>query len=427
MKVAIIGSGGREHALAYKIKQSELLSDLFILPGNPGTENLGTNINISSEDKKSILEFCLNNKIDLVVIGAEQPLVDGLSDLLRNNGLLVFGPSQSASAIEGDKAFSKNLMKQFNIPTAAFKTFYKEDYQKCINYLKTIEYPTVIKASGLAAGKGVIICANFAEANKTVEDIFKNNQFGDSGNQVVIEEFMAGLEASIFAVTDGDDFVTLPAAQDHKRIYNNDEGKNTGGMGAYAPAPLITNELLEEIEEKIIKQTLNALSAIGRKYNGCLYAGIMITKEGPKVVEFNCRFGDPETQVVLPIIEGDFLKLIYSTAKGKVDKTSVKYSGACAVCVIAASGGYPDGYKKGIVISGLDKITSENTIVFHAGTRKNNGDIVTSGGRVIGVTSVNKYGDLSDCKKETYNEISKINYSGMHYRTDISDKASLKV
>ncbi len=423
MNVAIIGSGGREHALAYKIAQSESLSKLFVIPGNPGTENLGVNITMDISDPENVIKFCEKESIELVVIGPEQPLVDGLGDSLRNAGFNVFGPDKAAAAIEGDKAFSKSLMKDYNIPTAAFEVFRKVDYQKALYYLNEINYPSVIKASGLAAGKGVLICNDKSEAVEAVESMFNDDLFGESGHEIVIEEFMEGLEASIFAITDGDEYVLLPSSQDHKRIYDNDEGKNTGGMGAYSPAPLITPELLSEIDEKIIKRTLNALSDSGRKYVGCLYAGIMVTKDGPKVVEFNCRFGDPEAQVVLPVLEGDFLKLLYSAAIGEIDKECVNSSGACAVCVIAASGGYPDSYEKGKVISGLDEITDSNSIVFHAGTKKVDDIIVTSGGRVLGLTRIDKSGDITTCKQKAYEELPKISFEGMHYRKDISDKA----
>lgn len=423
MNVAVIGSGGREHALAYKISQSESLTKLFIIPGNPGTENLGQNKSLDMKDHKNLIEFCNSEQIDLVVIGPEQPLVDGLADSLRGAGIKVFGPDQSAAAIEGDKSFSKSLMEKYNIPTAAFKVFKKNDYNNAITYLDDINYPTVIKASGLAAGKGVLICSNKEEAVKAIDDMFQNSVFGESGHEIVIEEFMEGLEVSIFAVTDGEDYVILPSSQDHKRAFDNDEGKNTGGMGAYAPAPLVTGSLLREIESQIISPTLKALDDSGAKYNGCLYAGLMITKEGPKVVEFNCRFGDPEAQVVLPIVEGDFLKLLYTAAAGKIDKTCISHSGACGVCIIAASGGYPDSYEKGKEITGLEDIDYSETIVFHAGTKRVNNKIVTSGGRVIGLTSIDKTGNIKACKQKAYDELSKINFEGMQYRKDISDKA----
>lgn len=421
MKVVLIGSGGREHALAYKIAESPQLEKLYCLPGNPGTKLFAENVNITGS--VDILNFCIEKNIDLIVIGPEQPLVDGLADILRENGFNVFGPSKLAAQIEGDKSFSKTLMKKYGIPTADFEIFEKSDYEIAVTYLKTKEYPIVIKAFGLAAGKGVLICESFEESKIALDECFRNNTFGEAGEKVIIEEFMVGQEASIFAVTDGNDFVILPAAQDHKRIYNGDKGKNTGGMGAYAPAPLITIEIQKEIEEKIIIPTLNAMKSENMLYNGCLYAGLMITSTGPKVVEFNCRFGDPETQAVLPLLEGDFLELLNSAAKGKIDKTSVKYNGGSSVCVVAVSKGYPGKFEKGFKIFGLDEFEDNEIKVFHAGTKDENGFIKTNGGRVLSVTSFITKNDLKEAKQKAYEGISKISFNGMFYRKDISDKA----
>ena len=425
MKVVLIGSGGREHALAYQISKSSTLTKLFIIPGNLGTQALGENLSIHGDDE--IAEFCENNDIDLVVIGPEKPLVDGLANLLRLKGIKVFGPDSAAAQIEGDKSLAKWLMLKYNIPTAAFKVFIKSEYQLTIEYLKDVPYPKVIKASGLAAGKGVLICNNFDEAKSSVDDIFKNEIFGDAGDSLIVEEFMEGEEASIFAITDGLDYVCLPAAQDHKRIGDNDTGKNTGGMGAYAPAPVITNELKLRIEREIIRPTLEGLKKENRKFIGCLYCGLMITNQGPKVVEFNCRFGDPETQAVLPLLEGDFLKLLYSAASGKIDKEAIKYNGGSAVCVVAASKGYPDKYDKGFEISGLNKISSDDAIVFHAGTKKEGDNIVTNGGRVLGVTAVIDKNNLKLCKSKVYEALKKISYENIYYRTDIADKGIKRI
>jgi phosphoribosylamine--glycine ligase len=426
-KVAVIGSGGREHALVQRIHESRDNVKIYAIPGNPGTKNIAENIILNDTANGTIVEFCLENNVDLVIIGPEQPLVDGLADELRANEILVFGPDKDAAKIEGDKTFSKELMKKYKIPTAGFRAFNKNNKSECLNYLQKIKYPTVVKASGLAAGKGVLICENKNDAIEAVIDMFDNNLFGDSGHSIVVEEFMVGLEASIFAITDGNDYVILPASQDHKRVYDNDEGKNTGGMGAYAPAPLITEKLLERIENEIIVPTLDAMRKEGKPYNGCLYAGLMITEEGPKVVEFNCRFGDPETQVVLPIIEGDFLRLLESTARGKIDKSAIKHSGACAICVIASAPGYPDSYPKGLAISGIDGVSGKDNYIFQAGTIEKNGRILTNGGRVLGVTNVNRSGDLTLCKTKTYELIANINFDGLHYRTDISDKRDLVI
>lgn len=313
-------------------------------------------------------------------------------------------------------------MNNAQVATAAYKEFYVNHFEETLDYLKGIKYPIVLKADGLAAGKGVIICGDFSEAKEAVKDFFVNKIFGSSGDKIIIEEFLTGEEASVFAITDGEDFVCLSAAQDHKRIGDNDTGKNTGGMGAYAPTPLITEKLQQKIEKEIIAPTLNELKRSGNKFIGCLYAGLIITESGPKVIEFNCRFGDPEAQVVLPLIEGDFLELLFSAANGKIEKNSVKYSGGCSVCIVAASGGYPDKYEKGLLINGLD-LTNENIVIYHAGTIEKDGNILTNGGRVLGVTSVINSNDLLTAKKIAYQAIEKISFDGMYYRKDISDKA----
>jgi phosphoribosylamine--glycine ligase len=422
MRVILIGSGGREHALALKISKSSLLDKLFIIRGNPGTKQVGENIGINPSHGDKVLQFCKDEKIDLVVVGPEQPLVDGISDYLRNSGFKVFGPSQKAAQIEAHKSFAKKLMKKYNIPTSDFIEFSSDEYETAISYLKKSKYPLVIKADGLAAGKGVLICYNFDEAERSLKEMFVDKVFGASGEKVVIEEFMEGEEASILVITDGTDFISLPSSQDHKRIGDNDTGKNTGGMGAYSPAPVVTNELLSLIESKIIKPTLAGMRNEGFPFSGCLYAGLMITKEGPKVVEFNCRFGDPETQVVLPLLKGDFLKLLYSSAIGKLDKTSVHYEDACAVCIVAASKGYPDSYKKGFEITGWD-INDKRIIVYHAGTDEVDGKVITSGGRVLGVTAILNKNDLREAREKAYDAIKQIHFKGIYYRKDIAVKA----
>ena len=421
--VLLIGSGGREHALAYKISQSKDLNKLFIAPGNPGTNLLGENINLNPDDHNAILTFCKQRKIDLIVIGPEKPLVEGLADILRQNNFLVFGPNKEAAAVEGSKTFAKSLMKKYNIPTAEYSEFSSSQISMAEEFLKSSKFPIVIKADGLAAGKGVIICNNFNEASYALNQIFIKKSFGSAGDKIIIEEFLVGEEASIFTITDGKEFVCLPSAQDHKRIGDNDTGKNTGGMGAYAPAPIITDEMLCRIENEIVLPTLKALVNENKKFNGCLYCGLMITKEGPKVVEFNCRFGDPETQAVLPLLEGDFLELLFSAAYGSLNIDSVHYSGGASVCVVAASKGYPDKYEKGFEITGLNEINNNEIIVFHAGTKEENGKYFTNGGRVLGVTSLIKKNDLKLAKRKSYEAIHNINYNGMYYRKDIADKA----
>ncbi len=422
MKIALIGSGGREHALAAKISEGKSCSKLYILPGNPGTKQVGENISIVQDDHNAILNFCTEHKIDLVIIGPEKPLIDGLTDKLIKNGIKVFGPTLQAARIEGEKSFAKNLMKEYNIPTAAFEVFNKENYDYAINYLHKVDYPIVIKADGIAAGKGVIIVECFDDAKEALKECFVNSSFGSSGDKVVIEEFMSGQEASIFAITDGFDYVLLPAAQDHKRIFDDDKGKNTGGMGAYAPTSFVNEKNIEVIAKEIIEPTLKAMNEKGSSYVGCLYCGLMLTSQGPKVVEFNCRFGDPETQVVLPLLEGNFVELLYSAACGKINKGSVRYNGGTSVCVVAASKGYPDKFEKGFEIHGLEQIP-QKIKVYHAGTKEVNGKIMTNGGRVLNVTSFIEKNDLIEARRIAYDAITKIHFDGMYYRKDISDKA----
>ena len=422
MNVVVIGSGGREHALALKIKESSQLSSLFILPGNPGTASLGKNVSINISDHKKIVEFCKEKKIDLVVIGPEQPLVDGLANVLRQNRINVFGPNKEAAEIESSKYFAKHIMKESGVLNAKYLPFTSNMFEHANDYLKSKKYPCVIKVDGLAAGKGVFVCNDQKEAVEALNIIFKDKVFGDSGEKVLVEEFLEGQEASVFGICDGNDCICLPASQDHKRIGDNDTGKNTGGMGAYAPAPIVSPQMLESIKNKIMIPVLNTLKKNNKEFIGCLYAGLMITEEGPKVIEFNCRFGDPETQVVLPIISGDFLDLLYSAASGKLNRKAVEYNGGCSVCVVAASGGYPDSYEKGFEISGLDEVPSD-IIVYHAGTKEENEKILTNGGRVLGVTSVLPEFNLMLAKDKAYQAIEKISFKNMYFRKDISDKA----
>ncbi len=422
MNVAIIGSGGREHALALKIKESPTPNKLYILPGNPGTKFLGQNVNINPTEQNKIVEFCKENKIDLVVIGPEQPLVDGLANTLRENNINVFGPNKEAAQIESSKSFAKKVMKEAGVPTAKYIPFTSKMLEPAKEYIRNKKYPCVIKADGLAAGKGVFVCNDSTEAEQALNLIFHDKVFGESGEKVLVEEFLVGEEVSVFAICDGNEFVCLPASQDHKRIGDNDTGKNTGGMGAYAPAPIITPKLFEEIKNRIFYPVITTMNKRNANFIGCLYAGLIITEEGPKVIEFNCRFGDPETQVILPVIKGDFLHLLFTAAQGKVDKASVDYNGGSSVCIVAVSKGYPDSFEKGYEISGID-VGQPDIIIHHAGTKEVNGKVITDGGRVLGVTSVLKDFNLMLAKDIAYKALEKISFKNIYYRKDIADRA----
>ncbi|PJA99218.1 MAG: phosphoribosylamine--glycine ligase [Ignavibacteriales bacterium CG_4_9_14_3_um_filter_30_11] len=422
MNVAIIGSGGREHALALKIKQSPTLENLYIIPGNPGTSLCGDNVELDITNYTSIYKFCKEKNIFFVVIGPEAPLVDGLADYLRNKNINVFGPSAKAARIESQKSFAKKMMIDNNVPTADYKEYTSDQYEKAKNYLVQSKYPLVMKADGLAAGKGVLICDNKLDGIKNLDDLFLKNKFGEAGNKIIIEEFLIGEEVSIFAITDGENFVCLPSAQDHKKIGENDTGLNTGGMGAYSPAPIITDTILREIESTIIKPIIYAMRESGNNFIGCLYAGLILTNNAIKVIEFNCRFGDPETQVVLQLLDGDFLRLLYSASIGKIEKDSVKYNGGCSLCVVASSKGYPENYEKGFEINGLNSITDPNVIIYHAGTKSVGNKIVSNGGRVLGITAYSNKINFKLAKEQVYKNLEKINFDGMYFRRDIAQK-----
>lgn len=420
MKILLIGSGGREHSLADKLKDNKQV-ELYATPGNPGIFELAIDAKIDASNFEEVANFCKGKNIDFVVVGPEKPLSEGIADFLESKAIPVFGPSKLAAEIESSKAFAKNLMKANNIPTASYAIFSKDEKQQAIDYINQLERNVVIKADGLAAGKGVIVTNSKEEATRALAEIY-SGAFGDAGDKVVIEEFLEGEEASIFILTDGVQYTLLPAAQDHKRILDGDKGKNTGGMGAYAPAPLITEELKAQIIEQIVEPTLQAMNASGRKFKGCLYAGLMITKHGPKVIEFNCRFGDPETQAVLQLIEGDFAGLLHSIAKGKIEKNLISIkNNISASCVVLASSGYPDKFEKGFEITGIENITNKNIKVYHSGTSLVNGKLVTSGGRVLCVTSFAQ--SLQDSLDLNYQAVEKINFQGKYFRKDIGYKA----
>jgi len=420
MTTLLIGSGGREHALAYALKNSDSCRYLYCSPGNPGIFELAVNAQLDVNDYLAVAEFCKDKNVDLVVIGPEQPLAEGLSDFLRERNINVFGPSKAAAQLESSKGFAKEFMKRHRIPTAKYERFSADEADKAHKYIDSHNIPIVLKADGLAAGKGVIIAETKVDAHNALDDMFAG-KFKDAGKDVVIEDFLQGEETSILAITDGQDFFLMPSSQDHKRVFDGDKGENTGGMGAYAPAPIVDDLLLKKIEEKIIKPTIGGMAGNGMQFIGCLYAGLMIHKGEPYVVEYNVRFGDPETQPVMMLFNGDFVKLLHSAAIGSLDKSAASIvQDEYTCCIVLASDGYPGAYDKGMEISGLDIIDKDTTYVFHAGTSKKNGNLLSNGGRVIGVTSRGK--TLKEAIDNAYSEVSKIKFSNMYYRTDIGQK-----
>ncbi|HHT9130617.1 MAG TPA: phosphoribosylamine--glycine ligase [Candidatus Brocadiaceae bacterium] len=420
MKILIVGSGGREHALAWKIAQSPMVKKIFCAPGNPGIAEVAKCVDIKAENIDELCNFALKQKIDLTVVGPEDALTAGIVDKFRDRHLDIFGPSKRASIIEGSKVFAKTLMRKHGIPTADFKVF--EDVKQAKNHAATCEFPLVIKADGLAKGKGVFVCKTLDAASKHLDDIMKEKIFGEAGNKVVIEEFLSGEEVSILAVTDGKTIVPLSSAQDHKAVYDGDKGPNTGGMGVYSPVPLVTEELQFSIEENILVPVVHAMKKENRPYRGVIYAGLMITSNGPKVLEFNARFGDPETQVLLMRMKSDLVPLLLSTAKNTLEEVAIEWNDGVSVCVVMASKGYPDKYEKGLPISGLETLKGlDNVQVFHAGTSMKDGKVVTNGGRVLGVTALGK--DIQEAQKTVYGAIQKISFEGAHYRRDICAKA----
>ncbi|MCC7431332.1 phosphoribosylamine--glycine ligase [bacterium] len=418
--VLILGSGGREHAIAHSLSKSPLLKKLFCIPANPGIAELCQTDKISLSDFEALATFCEKEKIDLVVVGPEQPLAEGIVDFFTQKNILIFGPSQKAARIESSKAFAKNLMAKYKIPTASYKICNSK--KQALQELSGFNEKLVVKASGLAAGKGVIICENHNEAKNVISEIFNTNKFGLAGKEIVLEEFMEGEEISVFAFTDGKSYVLLSSAQDHKRILEGDKGANTGGMGAYSPVPVATKEVLKEIKDKIIQPTISALANEGSVYKGVLYAGLMLTKNGIKVVEFNCRLGDPETQVVLPLVKSDLLELILACVQGNVKNYKLELSGKFASTVVLASKGYPEIYEKGKIINGLQNFkNSDELIIFHAGTKIVDGNLVTNGGRVFSITGVSE--NLQKSLDLVYKKIEEIGFDGKIFRKDIGYRA----
>lgn len=420
MKVLVIGSGGREHALLWKLSQSPSVTDVYVVPGNDGMSDVASLIPIKGND--DIIDFARLMQVDLTVAGPETVLTEGLADEFEKRGMAFFGPSKAAARIEGSKGFAKALMKKYGIPTAAYETF--DDEEKAIAYLKANDtYPIVIKADGLASGKGVIIAQSEEEAIDTVKDMLEGHTFSGAGRSVVIEEFMEGEEASMLCFCDGTNVVPMISAQDHKRIFDFDKGPNTGGMGAYAPAPVMTKEMCEEVNVRILRPIVAAMKKEGYPFKGCLYAGLMITSEGPKVVEFNCRFGDPETEAVLPLFDGDLARVMLDCVHGTLSDEAVVWKKACAVDVVLASEGYPASHSSGEVISGIEDAQKAGCLVFHAGTVKKNGEYVVNGGRVLNVVALAD--TLAEAKAKAYEGVSRISWRGMQYRHDIADKGLL--
>lgn len=420
MKVLVIGSGGREHSLLWKLSQSPSVTDVYVVPGNDGMSDVASLIPIKGNE--DIIDFARLMQVDLTVAGPETVLTEGLADEFEKRGMAFFGPSKAAARIEGSKGFAKALMKKYGIPTAAYETF--DDEEKAIAYLKSNDtYPIVIKADGLASGKGVIIAQSEEEAIDTVKDMLEGHTFSGAGRSVVIEEFMEGEEASMLCFCDGTNVVPMISAQDHKRIFDFDKGPNTGGMGAYAPAPVMTKEMCEEVNVRILRPIVAAMKKEGYPFKGCLYAGLMITSEGPKVVEFNCRFGDPETEAVLPLFDGDLARVMLDCVHGTLSDEAVVWKKACAVDVVLASEGYPASHSSGEVISGIEDAKKAGCLVFHAGTVKKNGEYVVNGGRVLNVVALAD--TLAEAKAKAYEGVSRISWRGMQYRHDIADKGLL--
>lgn len=422
MRILLIGGGGREHALAWKLAQSDKVEKIFAAPGNPGIAMLKkcSCIDLKLDDLEKVADYAEEESIDLTVVGPEATLVAGIADVFKRRGLPVFGPSKAAAQLEGSKAFSKELMAKYNIPTAFFKIC--EDMETAKAYVKEKGAPIVVKADGLAAGKGVVVAMTEEEALEAIEEMMGDHKFGNAGARVVLEEYMEGEEASLLAFTDGKTVVPMLAAQDHKRIFDNDQGPNTGGMGTYAPAPVMTDILRLKATERILKPVVAAMAKEGTPYQGCLYAGLMIKDDIIKVVEFNCRFGDPETQVVLPLLESDLAEIMLACATGTLDQADVAWSDKAAVCVVMASGGYPESYETGKVITGLAEVDAqENTVVFHAGTKNAAGSIVTAGGRVLGVTAVDD--NIRAARDRAYAAVENIKFDGAFYRKDIAWRA----
>lgn len=419
MKVLVVGSGGREHAIIWKLKQSPKVTELYCAPGNGGISEIAQCVPINAMDIEGIVAFSKENAIDLVVVAPDDPLAAGMVDALEGAGIRALGPKKNAAIIEASKVFSKELMKKYNIPSAAYEVFDDSSLPK--DYAKKAKYPLVVKADGLALGKGVLICNTVDEAMSAISSIMEEGIFGKAGQKIVIEEFLTGPEVSVLAFTDGKTLVPMISSQDHKRALDNDRGLNTGGMGTFAPSRHYTDEIHKICMEKIYIPTINAMRNEGRTFKGILFFGLMLTNDGPKVLEYNARFGDPETQVVLPLLENDLLEIFDAIIDEKLDKISISWRKKAAVCVIMASGGYPEKYEKGYEINGIEEAKKhDDVIIFHAGTKKENGKFYTNGGRVLGISAVAE--DIEKAREKAYKAVSEISFKNAHYRRDIGIK-----
>ncbi len=421
MNILLIGSGGREHAFAWKLNQSALCSNLFIAPGNAGTSAFGTNLSIAVTDFEAMAAACAAHDITMILVGPEEPLVKGIYDYFKNNpatkDIAVIGPSKNASQLEGSKAFAKSFMQRHNIPTAAYKEFTETNYAEGMQYIKAHSLPVVLKADGLAAGKGVLICQNTIEALSEFELMLYRSKFGEAGKKVVVEEFLKGIELSVFVLTDGENYVLLPEAKDYKRIGEGDTGLNTGGMGAVSPVPFADAAFLSKVEELIIKPTIAGFKKDQLEYKGFVFIGLMNDEGNPKVIEYNCRMGDPETEVVIPRIKNDLVELLTATSQQRLNEVTIETDERSAAAVVAVSGGYPGDYEKGKVISGLDEAPLENSIVFQAGTMQEGEDIVTNGGRVLVVTSFGE--NIGEAAEQSNYMLEQLYFEDMYYRSDI--------
>ncbi len=419
MKILVVGNGGRENALVWKIAESKRVEKTYVAPGNPGTNGIAQNVNIDIMDIEGLVKFAKKEDIDLTFVGPEAPLVAGIVNKFKKEGLRIFGPDKEAACLEGSKVFSKDLMQKYGIPTAEYRVF--SDVEEAISYIQQKGAPLVVKAEGLAAGKGVIVAQSVEEAVKAVRTIIVEEQFGEAGQRVVIEEFLAGEEATILAFVDGTTVIPMLPSQDHKPAFDGDKGPNTGGMGAYAPAPIVDEVMMQKIYNLILVPTIEALKKEGIEYQGVLYCGLMIDKGQAKVLEYNVRFGDPETQVILPLLETDIADIAEAVIDGKLADLEIKWSSDKALCVVMASGGYPVDYEKGKIITGIDKVIGKDLMVFQAGTEERNKKLYTAGGRVLAVTALAS--DYHSAIDKAYKAVNKINFKGAHYRRDIGHKA----